>query len=378
MNIGIVTHNFPSHNAEGRAAAGNFVVPLCKELCRRGNTVCVVTPDAVDKNDDYPFFVERFGTMRKNKLLGHYKLWNPLDIYGVLNMLDTGVKKLDFAVEKYRIDVLLALWAFPAGYLCSRTKVPVPYYTWCLGSDIWTLGKVPVANRMIANVLGKSERIYADGLQLAKDAELLAKKACGFLPTTRLLEKNEPALRTIAEGRTSFLFVGRWEKAKGPDLFLRAAHMLLQNYPDMSFRMFGGGSMAKSVSAFGVRLHNLYGDRFFLGGYLSEKEFKRELAATSCFVIPSRKESVPIALTDAVSANVPVVVSTAGDMGYWVKRYELGLVFTKDNLNGLLESLRSVAAKPLSMRPNDREAYLKTFSIDSVVDSLLCDMRQGR
>jgi len=96
------------------------------------------------KKDDYPFVVERFGACSGDKLLGHHKLYNPFDLYRLWAMLDNGSDKLNWLIEKYDIEVLLAMWAFPAGFLCSRTKKKIPYYTWCLGSDIWTLGKVPI------------------------------------------------------------------------------------------------------------------------------------------------------------------------------------------------------------------------------------------
>jgi glycosyltransferase involved in cell wall biosynthesis len=373
MKIGIVTHNFPSFNSEGRAAAGNFVPPLCTELQRRGNFVCVLAPDVSRKKDDYPFVVERFGACCEEKLLGSFRLWNPLDLYRFFGLLHDGTKKLKRLTKEYQLDFFLALWAFPAGLICRRAAQSAPYFVWCLGSDIWALGRLPVVDRIISRILRDAGRVYADGMGLADETAKLSGRSCEFLPTTRSWGEIEPLHKNEKAGTFTFLFVGRWEAAKGPDLFLQAAEILLKKRFDVAFRMFGGGSQARRVLFHGLKLHGFYADRFTVGSYLSEREFRDELLSASCFVIPSRKESVPIALTDAVSAGRPVIVSDAGDMKYWVEKFRLGTVFKREDLPGLVGAMERMIESPQQMDPACRSSYLKTFNVESVASTLIRD-----
>ncbi|HEX2958424.1 MAG TPA: glycosyltransferase family 4 protein [Chitinispirillaceae bacterium] len=370
MRIGIVTHNFPRIHGKGSEAAGNFVVSLCEALIEAGHTVWILTPDVNGEKQKFPFHVEWFCWSGGDRLIGHYKPWNPLHLAKIIDLIRSSSSALNTILQKKPVDMLLALWAFPSGLICTRRVNRVPLAIWCLGSDIWTFGNYPIGKQIVRSVLRQATWLYADGMQLAEDVRILSRKACQFLPTSRKKRTQITHHKTKIDSHFTLLYVGRWEKAKGIDILLKALPVLFAQYPDIRAEIFGGGSLESTVTSLVQNLQNDYSGRIVIGGYLSEQEFCDRLDSCDIYVIPSRKESIPIALTDAICRCVPVVTSTAGDMAKLVQQYDLGFTFTKCNVTGLIEAICKAYKQRLSIEPQKALSFMEKFALESVVKEL--------
>ena len=124
---------------------------------------------------------------------------------------------------------MFALWVLPSAWwaLKVKKKYATPYSTWALGSDIWSLGKIPFVRSILKKVLQGSQQNFADGYQLAKDVKEISSRECNFLPSTRKL--SVPIQENIKEEEGFKLaFLGRWHPNKGIDLLLQALGLLTE------------------------------------------------------------------------------------------------------------------------------------------------------
>jgi len=96
---------------------------------------------------------------------------------------------------------------------------------------------------------------------------------------------------------------GSLVRHKGFDLLIRAWAPIAREYPDWRLRIYGVGDQAEDLAARVQRL-GLTGT-VELPGFAND--LAGELADASLFVLPSRREGMPMVLIEAMAAGLPVV-----------------------------------------------------------------------
>lgn len=103
------------------------------------------------------------------------------------------------------------------------------------------------------------------------------------------------------------LFLGRITGQKGPEYFIEAARLVLQQMPEVRFVMAGKGDvrnqMIATVSAFGLSEH------FEFPGFIPDQEVYSRFCNSDIFVMPSVSEPFGIVALEAMQAGLPVVIS---------------------------------------------------------------------
>jgi glycosyltransferase involved in cell wall biosynthesis len=88
-------------------------------------------------------------------------------------------------------------------------------------------------------------------------------------------------------------------------------------------------------------------------------------------IIPSRFDSIPVILSDALQCNTPVIGSDIGDLGDIIKKYGIGYTFEKENLAQLCNCIiKAFKDDKNDYYKNCREA-VKIFSVDYAVSEFL-------
>lgn len=107
--------------------------------------------------------------------------------------------------------------------------------------------------------------------------------------------------------RKMVLFLGRITFQKGPDYFVEAAARVLRVLPDVTFVMAGAGDMMgrmiERIGELGI------GDRFHFTGFLHGEEIERIFSLCDLYVMPSVSEPFGISPLEAMSYDVPVILS---------------------------------------------------------------------
>jgi len=324
-HLALVTTSYPDGRA-GQEAAGGFVADFARELAGHAR-VSVVAPSLNSGDEtDNGLLVRRFAVPRLP--LSLLNPARPTHWPAIVATLGAGKRAVSALVDDDPPDHILALWALPSGWWARSAGGgrEIPYSTWALGSDIWSLGRLPLVRAILAAVLRGADRRYADGVELASDVEAISGLRCEFLPSMRRLDypRAEPPRRS-APYRLGFL--GRWHANKGTDLLMHALALLDDATWDAIDAVWiaGGGPLDAEVREHARTLQRR-GHPVSVGGFLDAREAAELIGWADYLLLPSRIESIPVIFSDAVQVGTPLVATPVGDLPSLHERYGIGVL----------------------------------------------------
>ncbi|MEK6643568.1 MAG: glycosyltransferase [Planctomycetota bacterium] len=116
-----------------------------------------------------------------------------------------------------------------------------------------------------------------------------------------------PLPSTIRRDEKIVLFLGRITMQKGPEYFLQAAKLVLQHEKNVRFVMAGSGDMARGMIELAAELG--IGQKVVFTGFLRGDDVDRVYKMADLYVMPSVSEPFGIAPLEALSHDVPVIIS---------------------------------------------------------------------
>jgi glycosyltransferase involved in cell wall biosynthesis len=350
----LVTTSYPDLH-QGQAAAGIFVQDFATELARQGIAVEVVAPsESSDVCVEAGVKVRRFGVPKQPLSLLNPR--SPGDWVAITQTLANGSRAVMQACDAARPDHILALWALPSGHWAKQAarRYGTSYSTWSLGSDIWTLARIPFVCGHLRRVLRGAEHRFADGYGLAADVAKIAGLPCEFLASSRLLPARAPR-RWRAADPYRLAYLGRWHPNKGVDLLLDALELLDADAWSKieSVRIFGGGLLNERVHQQAARLVAL-GRPVEVGGYLEREGAIRLLEESDFLLLPSRIESIPVVFSDAMQMHCPIVATPIGDLPRLLAEDTVGELATAVSATAFADAISKILGNP----PQDFELGL--------------------
>jgi glycosyltransferase involved in cell wall biosynthesis len=111
----------------------------------------------------------------------------------------------------------------------------------------------------------------------------------------------------IARDEKIVLFLGRITMQKGPEYFLRAAKKVLEKYKKVRFIIAGSGDLIGAAVELTASLG--LGRSVTFTGFLRGRDVDRVFRMADLYVMPSVSEPFGIAPLEALSHNVPVIIS---------------------------------------------------------------------
>jgi len=324
-HIALVTTSYPD-SKPGTEAAGSFVADFAEELSRRVRVTVVAAGTEDEVSQEGNLSIRRFAVPRLP--LSLLKPANPGHWGALITTMKAGLNAVERLAAEDKPDHLLALWVLPSGYWAHRAakRYGFAYSVWALGSDVWTLARIPVVRGVFKNVAINATRRFADGVELGNEVTSISGADCRFLPSTRCL----PAVqgkRPMTEPPYKLAFLGRWHPNKGADLLLDA----LQQLDDESWRkisevrIFGGGPQEPSVRQAVASLES-QGRPILVGGYLDKQDAAELIRWADYLLLPSRIESIPVIFSDAMQLGTPLIATPVGDLSQLHQKYNFGVV----------------------------------------------------
>ncbi len=367
----LISTSFPAVG-DGSEAAGSFVSDLVDELALH-LPVRVVAPGPADAVEWRSECIAIHRYVAPERPLSTLKPWRPSDLRWIWKVLRGGQRAVDAAVAAGPSQQILALWALPPGLWARRAaqRSGLPYAVWTLGSDIWSLGRIPLVRAVLRRVLRDADACYSDGLKLAEDTRRIAGRPVAFLPSTRKITlRNPPPPRNQPPYR--LLFLGRWHPNKGIDLLLEALAMLTdadwQRIEAVEIR--GGGPMEGLVRERVASLQAA-GRPVELGGYLAKPDAEAAIVRADWVLIPSRIESIPVVFSDAIKLGRPVVAMPVGDLPSLIAQ-GTGTLAQSVNAAKYADAIRTgLATRVESTRLRE---MAERFSLQGMVSMLLTDV----
>lgn len=374
MRIALLTSTFPLDCEDLDQAV--WILEVIRGLLSAGHYVVVYTqhrPGGQRSFQEVP--VEYIPWPSRDKRLAELNPWNPFDLWAGCRLLKNGTKALPEFLKRHRIELCLVFWALPSGWYIWRnaTAIGIPYRVWALGSDINKYGHLPVVRSVLRRILRGAEAVYADGFELANRIQRRFGARCEFLATSRTRTSPKAPTDTVFASKSAgyrFLYVGRLARIKGVDLLVEAARSLPEG---AVLSVAGGGPMAGVVQ----QAANLAGGQVRVLGRISDADLELELARCDCVVIPSRSESIPIVLGEALQFGKRLIVTDVGDMGHIVRRYRLGEVVPPRNVKALsLAMHRAATGTPCTnFDPEGWREASQLFDTNAAVERLAASVQ---
>lgn len=155
----------------------------------------------------------------------------------------------------------------------------------------------------------------------------------------------------------SLLFLGRLEKQKGADLYLKIAEKVVEKYPTLKVLIAGSGELGEELKE--ALTTSPIRDSVFLLGQLTNDQKYELLSETTVFCMPSTSEPFGLSALEAASAGVACVLSTKSGIS---ELLESALLNTPEDVDGFAVSILAILEDPLlraSIEQNQLEQIKK-------------------
>jgi len=352
MKVGYFIGHFPyidllnTHDYDKKYAHGGTEIAaynLAINMNNRGHEIDVFTTsiDSKDSIESYPHMkVHRYGTSLK------IASSNPS-----FNLI---FKPLNHSVDIIHSHSPIPYSDIPALIYAKRKKVPfILTYQYdgqeTGGSFIRNAGVFLYNKLFINKVLNRADVIIATTSSYAKESKFLKgyEDKIVVIPNGIEIEEvttnySKGECRTKLElpaDKNLILFLGSLVPYKGPDVLLKALHLVKKEIPDVKLIFAGRGPMLTELRELSKKL-DLDENIEFLG-FVEESLKPMYFKASDIFCLPSTTmlESFGIVNLEAMASGVPIVSSNFGGIPDIVKDGENGLLAKPGDVEDLSDAL---------------------------------------
>ncbi len=181
----------------------------------------------------------------------------------------------------------------------------------------------------------------------------------------------------VTPDEISVVMVGRINRWKGQDVFLRAAKLVAKRIPGVKFLIVGdyrreyaeiAEELFRMVEGFQIK------EKVVFTGYL-EREEVVELTASSDIVVHASKKAEPFGMTviEAMALGKSVVASAAGGPLETVQDGITGMLVAPGDFQGMADAIVRLAENPAlreRMGEMGRERAIRLFDIKDTIDKI--------
>jgi len=175
-------------------------------------------------------------------------------------------------------------------------------------------------------------------------------------------------------GHRFLLFLGRLHPKKGCDLAIEAFAAAADTSSELCLIMAGPDQIGwqKTLEAIVQKLG--LESRIIFTGMLNGESKRGALQAADAFILPSHQENFGMAVAEALSFGVPVLISNRINIAADIEKDRAGYV-AGDDLAGTTSLIERWCDTPTpqkeAMRLNAKKCFVDRFEINRAVDSLL-------
>lgn len=217
----------------------------------------------------------------------------------------------------------------------------IPYIVHLHGSKYRTFfaDAGPVVRQIIVSLFGSAESVVVLGkvwheyitneLRVDKDRAVIV--ANGTPKITGIQFSRE-----IKSEKVRVVFSGRVSEAKGVSDLLQAADLVYRDFKGFEVVIMGDSRdddlLAKARSK----------PYCVVTGWLSHEDVVRELAAADVFTLPSHDEGLPMAMIEAMSIGIPVIVTSVGAISDVIEDGREGYLVLPKDVDALAAAIDSL------------------------------------
>jgi len=168
------------------------------------------------------------------------------------------------------------------------------------------------------------------------------------------------------------LYLGRLDEKKGIDHLIRAAPLLIDEFPDLKIVIAGPdcGVMGKLKK---IAHESRVEKNIIFTGPLSEKDKYNAIASSEALILPSSFEAQGLVLLEAQALGIPVVATKQGGIPYFIKDGENGILIEYGKPRQIASALRKILKdKGLARKLGETgKCFAKEFTWDRIAERIL-------
>lgn len=177
----------------------------------------------------------------------------------------------------------------------------------------------------------------------------------------------------------------RLHKVKGIDILIRAIPTVIKSIPDLKVCLAGSGPQEDALKSL-VRELSLEDHVRFLGVIYGEEKYQY-YKACKIVVLPSRWDTLPKTIIEAMASGKPMVASNVGGIPDLVDDGKTGLLFESENVEGLAAKVIKMLTDEELRERMGKEALEKAGEYDwskiaertvAVYREVIADFREQR
>ncbi len=337
MRLILATSSYPTSAAEA-INAGVFVRDIAAQLVEQKHIVYVFTPAKGQPITGSPAPVHTFEWGGSEKVLTRLNPRHPRELLRLGRLMLKGRLELRRLAAEVNAEAVVAMWAIPAGFWALGARLP--YVVWVLGSDVWGIGRYPLGRTIVSRVLAQAGHVFGNSLYLLDGVKQLTGREAEFLAAGRVLPVDTTPAASLPDQHPQYVFIGRWDRAKGIDVLLDAMELVNRRLPQARLHLFGGGPLEGEIKA-RARQSPLR-ECVTVYGFADPATVVAYLKAADALVVSSRIESMPVLYSDALQCGCPVVATDVGDLGRLVQQQQTGLVCAPEDASALATAMCQV------------------------------------
>ncbi len=205
-----------------------------------------------------------------------------------------------------------------------------------------------------------------EGLERADIAVIYNGGRASIAPSASEIVKLREGLG-FADGDIVIGFVGRLDPVKNVSMLIQSIKRLESQYPDLRCLIVGDGDEMEKLTGETAKLG--LADKVVFAGYRSDAD--KLIHCMDVFVLPSLSEGTSMALLEAMSANVPVVVTNVGGNIELIEDGVSGHVVASESVTELADAIGKYIDSPdkgKRMAAAAKERFEQQFSFQSMID----------
>lgn len=362
------------------------VLGMCAELSRRGVSVTIATTH--EKGADAGVFSERLKDA--GGALVHYFPKRLCRVSPSGFAFSPSLKKwLNGHLGEFDLIDIHTIFAYPStqGCLCA-IRYNMPYIlrpcgmldAWCLRRSrlkkaIWMLlyGRQIINRAAMLHFTSDDERKTIDALHITAPNVVIP---LGVTQNEKDEGVDQSKLKSQLQrfsGKKKILFLSRIHPKKGLDLLIPALGLISKKRNDFIFILAGRGELKHQKQIKDLLSRHYLDDRTIITGFVEGIEKSAALSLADIFVLPSYQENFGLAVAEAMSAGLAVVISGQVNIHREVSNYNAGIVTACDagEVAAAIERLLDDDAMRKKMGENGKRLVYEKFNWNIIIPKLI-------
>jgi L-malate glycosyltransferase len=360
----VISHEYPPIGGGG----GRVIQDLCEGMASVNNTFYILTAqyDDLPQIETQEFLtVERLRSCRKEAFRASLTamvcfVWK--SFWRALRLIHT-----------WNPDLIHAHFAVPGGASAALAAIitRTPFILTIHGGDV-PGGAPEKTDRWFKIIKPFTGFIWKKAIKVIAVSEVSKQLALKHYPVEikvipngidRHIFQNDPA---NLQKPPHILFIGRFS----PEKNAIAMPEILKHLLDLDWKctMIGDGPQWATLDQ-KINQHNL-SERFHLTGWLPQESVNRLLTQADILIMPSLRESMPMAGLQALAAGNALIMSNVGACPEMVVSGKNGYLFHPQDIQGFAQAVRKLLSDSVNLKEfkeNSME-YSRKFDIRLVLD----------